>query len=560
MMGQRVRPPIVSVLTEDQILWSVVEEHLDEAEFLGELWQNARRSPSYTLAELERGPEARLLGHVMGLVVNGSLALERMAWPVIEDPGAEPLRLCAAALALLEAGDFRVLGALDEPKAVSEEPTEDEVTDEGDDEAELEVSELPPAWAELGPEAREQQRKQDLDDLEAQLAATTDDEERARLEELRALLQSEADDAEPEAAAAEPEALVTDASAAEPPPLVPAPDPRVAALRLALALASHPQLGEALRTRLATAEGPSLALLLHACADRGLHPGPALERGFAHEDLAVLQAALRAASFGDRPRLLAVVEGMLQHRSPVVRAAALDTAMMWGSRAAWELALATYKLPEAANARLWIACLGEDRHVEALVRQLATPALRHDVIWALGFSGRVPAVLACLRLLDDADELVRRLAGEAVAAIVGLDVSDEALWEEPAVTVAEAGVQGETPDDDQDDLDAELGATPEGELPLPNAAAIRERWATLQSAFVPGRRYILGRLVEREGPGWALGLLSCRRIDVLAREIVARSQGVGRWPGLARAGRHQQAAGALAELGRQAGAIHGDRR
>ena len=617
--------------TEDQLLWDVVEEHLDESEFLVELWASARRSASYRLDELERGPEARLFAHVDGLVVNGPLALERVAWPVAEDPKAEPSRLCAAALALLEAGDFRVLGVLDEPRPVGEaEADEAEAVDETalrlaalrelaerldaletdeasrtavaefelgaeawrasahgklgeriaaeqDDERGVALSEIqtllgahapeplePPGVAEepealpqaLGPEAQEHERQEALRDVEEQLAATEDDTERARLTDLQAMLEADAPGPE-EGALVAPDEAITPAPAAALEPVI---DPRIEPLALALAMASHPQLGDRIRSHAAKADGPTLALLLRTCADRGLHPGPALERGLAHEDPTVLCAALRAATFGDRPKLLAAVEGLLQHRSPAVRAVALDTAMLWGSRAAWELALSSYKLPESASARLWIACLGEDRHAEALVRQLASEAVRHDTLWALGFSGRVPAVVACLARLDDADELTRRLAGEAVAAIVGLDVEDEALWEQPALAKPEAGAQGEAPAEDQDDLDAELAPTPEDELPLPNAKAIRERWERSKAAFVPGKRYLLGKPVEREGPGWALPRLSCRRVDVVAREIVARSQGVGRWPWCARAGRHMQAAGVLAELGRQAGAIQGDRR
>ena len=33
------------MLGEEQILWDIVEEHLDEAEFLVEQWQAARASP-----------------------------------------------------------------------------------------------------------------------------------------------------------------------------------------------------------------------------------------------------------------------------------------------------------------------------------------------------------------------------------------------------------------------------------------------------------------------------------------------------------------------------------
>lgn len=614
---------------EDRILWDIVEEHLDEAEFLAEQWTEARRSASYTLDELERGPESRLAAHVDGLVANGPLALERVAWPVLEDPGSEAPRAAAAALAVLEAGDFRVLGVLglpereappeidedqdDDPEAAriaallglaerldALEPDEAErsavmehalgpeawriaalpkvgerIAAETDEARGLELRELevllaahapegsvaleaepeeplPPEWSELDPEARERMRQAELQSIDEQRAATSDEDERTRLTELRALLTADPSDEDEASPTADPP---------EPVPIEPAPpvEPRVEGLSLALALASHPKLGEQLRALLPRADGPTLALLLHACADRGLHPGPTLQRGLAHDDPQVRCAATRAAAFGDRHELLAAVELQLRHPSPAVRAAALDTCMRWGSRAAWELALTSYKAPEAASARLWIACLGDDRHVEALIPLLADPQLRPDVLWSLGFSGRVPAVVAALALLDDADETTRRLAGEAVAAILGLDLEDDTLWEE-LPTAAPTEVEGDAPEDDDDDLEAELAPTPEDELPLPNATAIREHWARVRSAFVPGCRYLLGKAVEREGPGWALPRLSCRRVDVVAREVVARSQGVGRWPQRVTAQRHAQAASALGELGRQAGAILGDRR
>jgi len=626
----------MAAANDETILWDIVEEHLDEAEFLVELWASSRHSAVYTLAELDRGPELRLLAHVDGLVVNGPLALERVCWPVLEDPKAEPPRIAAAALAMLEGGDLRPLKLLDGPQPASKaEADEGEAVDEAalrlaalrelaerldaleadeanrtavaefelgaeawrasaqgklgeriaaeqDDARAVELSEIevllaahapepltPPVADEedeeeeqealpeaLGPEMQEQKRQEALRDVEEQLAAAEDEDERARLIDLKAMLEADAPEPE-EAALTAANDGVTPAPAPEPALEV---DPRIDPLAFALALSNHPQLGDQIRSCAAKADGPTLVLLLRACADRGLHPGPALERGLAHQDPTVLCAALRAATFGDRPKLLAMVEACLQHRSPAVRAVALDTGMMWGSALAWELALSTYKAPESASARLWIACLGEDRHTEALVRQLANEAVRHDTLWALGFSGRVPAVVACLALLDDADEVTRRLAGEALTAIIGLDPDDETLWEEPAIAKPEAGAQGEAPAEDQDDLDAELAPTPEDELPLPNAKAIRERWGRMKAAFVPGKRYLLGKPVEREGPGWTLPMLSCRRVDVVAREIVARSQGVGRWPWRARAGRHGQSAGVLTELGRQAGAIQGDRR
>lgn len=83
-------------------LWDVVEEHLDEAEFLWEQWEASLVAPNYVLREVEDGPEARLLAHLDGLVVNGPLVAERLLLPTIADADAEPTRVRAAALALLQ--------------------------------------------------------------------------------------------------------------------------------------------------------------------------------------------------------------------------------------------------------------------------------------------------------------------------------------------------------------------------------------------------------------------------------------------------------------------------
>lgn len=83
-------------------LWDIVEEHLDEAEFLWEQWEASVVAPNYSLREVEDGPEGRLLAHLDGLVVNGPLVAERLLLPTIADDDAEPTRVRAAALALLQ--------------------------------------------------------------------------------------------------------------------------------------------------------------------------------------------------------------------------------------------------------------------------------------------------------------------------------------------------------------------------------------------------------------------------------------------------------------------------
>ena len=97
-------------------LWDVVEEHLDEAEFLWEQWEHALVAPNYNLDELAEGPEARLLAHLDGLVVGGPPVARRLLIPTLDEEDAEPTRVRAAALALLHspgaAGLDAVLDAL----------------------------------------------------------------------------------------------------------------------------------------------------------------------------------------------------------------------------------------------------------------------------------------------------------------------------------------------------------------------------------------------------------------------------------------------------------------
>ncbi|MGC3998867.1 MAG: TIGR02270 family protein [Anaeromyxobacter sp.] len=98
------------------------EEHLEDAAFLFQQWEEALRSPEYTLEEIADGPEGRLLAHLDGLVLGGAAVAEKLLVPALG--GDEPGAVFAAAFALLcsEDGDFTpaVLEALaaaeDEPR------------------------------------------------------------------------------------------------------------------------------------------------------------------------------------------------------------------------------------------------------------------------------------------------------------------------------------------------------------------------------------------------------------------------------------------------------------
>lgn len=82
------------------LMWDVLEEHLDEAEFLWGVWERSLVAPDYTLDEVAAGPEARLLAHVDGLVIGGPAVARKLLVPALEED--EPGRVSAAALALLE--------------------------------------------------------------------------------------------------------------------------------------------------------------------------------------------------------------------------------------------------------------------------------------------------------------------------------------------------------------------------------------------------------------------------------------------------------------------------
>lgn len=107
------------------ILWDVVEEHLDEAEFLAEVWHVNLDSPAYLRDEFENGPQERLMAHIDGLVVGGDEVRTELLEATLADEDTERWRAAAAALALLETPSSQVsaqlFGGLDErPEEVRE--------------------------------------------------------------------------------------------------------------------------------------------------------------------------------------------------------------------------------------------------------------------------------------------------------------------------------------------------------------------------------------------------------------------------------------------------------
>ncbi|MFO0648416.1 MAG: TIGR02270 family protein [Polyangiales bacterium] len=86
---------------ESLILWDVVEEHLDEAAFLVEMWTRACAAHDQTWRDVERAFGERLRAHLDALVIAGDAAAKRLLAPALADGDTERDRATACALALL---------------------------------------------------------------------------------------------------------------------------------------------------------------------------------------------------------------------------------------------------------------------------------------------------------------------------------------------------------------------------------------------------------------------------------------------------------------------------
>jgi uncharacterized protein (TIGR02270 family) len=89
------------MIEKTPVLWSVVEEHLDEAMFgLGQ-WSAALDSPTYDLDTLAKTVEARTIAHLDALAVGGPEVADALLWPSLGPDADDEQRAAAATAALL---------------------------------------------------------------------------------------------------------------------------------------------------------------------------------------------------------------------------------------------------------------------------------------------------------------------------------------------------------------------------------------------------------------------------------------------------------------------------
>lgn len=260
-----------------------------------------------------------------------------------------------------------------------------------------------------------------------------------------------------------------------------------------------------------------LALVLDTLGTHGLATAPLCTPFLSHPEPQVAAAALRAVGGMRLPLDPGVLQRALDSGEPARRDAAIMAGLLGGQRGAWAACrnAVESRAPASRLPLLLLGMGGDERDMKRLLELISDESLQPEVLWALGFSGRLAAADACLELMRR--EPVAALAGEAFSAITGLRIEGPyaASSEEP-----EAAVSLE-----EEDLDADLVPKPEDVLPLPQADAVATWWREVRPRLDPRQRYLEGQPFTPQALLEALARAPMRRRHALALELALRSRG-----------------------------------
>ncbi|WP_021781462.1 TIGR02270 family protein [Myxococcus hansupus] len=245
-----------------------------------------------------------------------------------------------------------------------------------------------------------------------------------------------------------------------------------------------------------------------------------LARFLAHEEPRVRAAALRGALPQPEEAVRRLLPPLLDASSPDIRAIAIEAGLISGAGLAWDACRKVVRSRSVLSPELLVllAMGGDDNDVSLLVDLLETAPLRPMVLWALGFSGRLEAMEACVKYL--AEPAVAQLAGEAFSAMTGLWLGNPYV-----LPPGERPEGAPLPPELQEDLDANLVPSPEDDLPWPRVATITQWWEGARDRFEKGKRYLLGQPFNGSVLVDALEISSMRRRHILARELAIRTRG-----------------------------------
>ncbi|HYO54547.1 TIGR02270 family protein [Archangium sp.] len=266
---------------------------------------------------------------------------------------------------------------------------------------------------------------------------------------------------------------------------------------------------------------PARVCILGALGARGVEAGPELERLLSSDEPVLVSNALKVVRNSASSPIREQVRRLLGSPLPDIRAAALETGVALGLRGAWLACQQFASEDDAAGqrARLLMAMGGETPDIRALLALLGVPELRQDVLWVLGFSGRVAAADACVELLGEPDSRVARLAAESFCAITGLVLEGRYVRHEPRDAADELVPL------EEEDLDEPLVLRSEDELLLAEPNAVRTWWREARHGFEPEGRYLHGKPARLDQFLEVLRGGPMRRHHVLALELAIRSQG-----------------------------------
>jgi uncharacterized protein (TIGR02270 family) len=288
------------------------------------------------------------------------------------------------------------------------------------------------------------------------------------------------------------------------------------AVQRAMEVCEDARLSEALLPLLESKDAELQATALEVLVSRGEAPDAVPGRFLSHEDARLQVAALRALQSPLRTGLYGPLLAALASKHPGVREAAIEAGLRTGVREAWATCRVAAMESRGREPLVLWALGGREEDMTLLIELLRVPERRADALWALGFSGWVSAVEACLEWM--ADRKVARLAGESFSSMTGLRLEGHLILPEE-----------EPPEEpvplEQEDLDADLVPRPEDDLPRPDAAAVTSWWRQASQDFKRGTRYLMGYTLQGEVLLTALERGPMRRRHVWARELAIRSRG-----------------------------------
>ncbi|MCY1042348.1 TIGR02270 family protein [Corallococcus sp. bb12-1] len=298
--------------------------------------------------------------------------------------------------------------------------------------------------------------------------------------------------------------------------LLEAPEPLRWPFARALSLSQSPGLSRRLLPLLTTPEPDLLATLVEILTFRRGLPADTLSALCRHEVPRVQAAALRAACTpSTAPEDAQIVRHALASPHAAVRAAGLVLGLYRHSREAFATCAHWSNAAGEAGrvARLALAIGGDPGHLQQLLGLLEVPGLRREILWALGFSGRIAAAEACIPWLRD--PALAGIAAETLCGITGLVLEGRFRVD-----------REDTPDDASLSQEEDMSPNPDSDMEWPEPDAIERWWSEARRQFGKETRYIAGKPFSGDALLDVMDGSTMRRRPVLALELAIRTQGL----------------------------------